>query len=234
MSRLKPAPTYLFLAGAGLSFVGAGFSRRVSLVILAILADRAPRTERLRFADAPAVKNLDVGGQGPHFLRKRSAQLRFHLARVITTRNPDPVRDAKHVTIDRESGHAECVPEHDVGRLSSDTGQGREQLHVRRHFAPVLRDELVRHPKERTGLLAEKAGRDNLPLEVCCRRPGKRLRVGITLEQGRRHEIDARVGGLRRKNRGHKELVRVPVLEFRVRVRVLLRQRVDDAANDCG
>ena len=57
--------------------------------------------QRLRLADAAAVKNLDVGSERPHFLRQRGAELLFDLHGVITLGDADAIRNAQHMPIDR-------------------------------------------------------------------------------------------------------------------------------------
>ena len=74
--------------------------------------------------------------------------------------------DAQDVPIDRQSGDAERVAEHDVRRLAADAGQLDERLHRRRHLAAVAFDERLRHADERLRLRAEEAGRVNLRLEL--------------------------------------------------------------------
>src|SRR2546425_9166251 len=107
-------------------------------VVIAVLADRASIAERLRFADAAAVEDLDVGGERPHLARKQRAELRFHFLRILAAGNAYPVRDAQHVAIDRQARDAERVTEHDVGRLAADARKRRQLFHVGRYFAAVF------------------------------------------------------------------------------------------------
>ena len=59
---------------------------------------------------------------------------------------------------------------------------------------------------------------------------GQRARVRVLLEQRRRHEVDACVGGLRREDRRDEQLERVAVGELGVRARMMPFQRVEDPA----
>ena len=79
--------------------------------------------QRTRLADAAAVKDQRVGGDGPFRGRHRRAQLLLDDLRIVPRRDPDPVRHAEHVAIDGQSWHAEGMAEHDVRGLAADAGQ---------------------------------------------------------------------------------------------------------------
>jgi hypothetical protein len=84
------------------------------------------------------MKNQRVGRASPSRFRHRGAQLLLDDGRVVAFRNPDPVRDAQHMSIDGEAGHTERVAEHHICRLSADTGQLDESVHVGRHLATMI------------------------------------------------------------------------------------------------
>ena len=76
--------------------------------------------------------------------RHRRAQLLLDHLRIVRSRNPDAIRDAQHVPVDRQPGHAERVPEDDVRGLAPDARQLDELLHRLRHLAAVPLDDLRR------------------------------------------------------------------------------------------
>ena len=110
-------------------------------VVVAVVADDALLAERLRLADAAAVQDQRVGRPRPLRRRHRSAELLLDDLGIVRPRDADPVRDAQHVPIDRQSGDAERVAEHDVRRLAADARQLDERVHRRRHLAAVSLDE---------------------------------------------------------------------------------------------
>ena len=141
-------------------------------VVVAVGLHRAPVAQRARLADAPAVQDQRVGGARS----SPGAARRAHSCCSTTSGSsrrgePDAVRHAQHVAVDGQAGHAERVAEDDVRGLAADARQRHERLHARRHLAPVLRDEALRHAEERPGLLAEEAGRCTSLLELVLRRP---------------------------------------------------------------
>jgi hypothetical protein len=91
-------------------------------------------------------------------------------------------------------------------------------------------DEHRRHADERLGFLAEEAGRDDLFLEHRRLGPRQRVRPRVAREQGRGDHVHPRVGGLRRQDRGDQQLEWIAVVQFRVGVRVLLGEPLDDPA----
>src|SRR5262245_46583844 len=62
--------------------------------IVAVVANGTLVAQRLRFADAAAVKNLHVGGERPHLLWQGRAQLFLDLHRVVTFGDADAIGDA--------------------------------------------------------------------------------------------------------------------------------------------
>ena len=98
----------------------------------------------------------------------------------------------------------------------------------------LLRDEGLRHADERAALLAEEAGSLDERLHLRRVGVGERTRRGEAGEERRCGLVHARVGGLRRQHRGNEQLERVVVHEFRVRVRMLPGQGLDDATRGGG
>src|SRR6266513_1317518 len=172
MSSIASATSFSnwFLVTSGADLVGS--ARDYQTVVVAVVTDGTLIAERLRLADAPAMQDLHVRGKRPHLLRQEAAQLLFDFDGIVAFRDPDAVRDAQHVTINGQAGHAERVAEDDMRGLASDAGQRGELLHVRRHLAAMLRHELLRHPDQRLRFLTEEARGQDDGLELGGRRPG--------------------------------------------------------------
>jgi len=180
------------------------------------------------------MEDLDVGRERPHLFRQRLAELLLDLHRVVALGNADAVRYAQYVTIDRQTGNAQRMSEHDVRRLAADARELRELLHVGRHLAAVFGDQLLRHPDQGFRFLTKESGRQNLRLELGGCGLRQRARISIALEKGGRDHVDARVGGLRGQDCRHQQLERVAVMQLRIGVRVLLRERLDDPPGRLG
>src|SRR5207253_9685284 len=92
------------------------------LVIVTVVPDGALIAQRLRLADASAVKDLHVRRERPQLLWQTAAELLFHVDGVVAFRDPDAIGHTQDVAIDRQAGHAERMPEYDVGGLAPDAG----------------------------------------------------------------------------------------------------------------
>jgi hypothetical protein len=88
--------------------------------IVAVVANGALIAQRLWFADTPTMKDLHIGCERPHRLRQRATQLFLDLHRIVAFRDPDPVRDAQDMPIDRQARNAKRVAQDHVRRLPSD------------------------------------------------------------------------------------------------------------------
>ena len=146
-------------------------------------------------------------------------------------RDADPIRDAQHVAIDRQTRHAKRVAEDDVRGLAADARQARRAPPwwpgSRRRGARRRR----RHAHERPRLRAEEACRLNLRLELLGRRPRERAGVRVSLEERGRDLVDALVGALRGEDRRDEQLVRRREVQLGIGIRVLLCERRQYAAN---
>jgi hypothetical protein len=100
-------------------------------VKVAVVADDAQLTERLRLADTPPVENEGVGRTRPACLRQRGAELLLHNFGVVAFGNADAVRDPEHMPVDRQSRNPERVAENNVRGLAADTRQLDERRHLR-------------------------------------------------------------------------------------------------------
>src|SRR5665213_1473486 len=91
--------------------------------VVALALDDARVAERRWLADAAAMEDEGVGRARPARLGHRVAELLLDDDGVVAFGDADAIGHAKHVPIDRKSGDAERVAEHDVGGLPADARQ---------------------------------------------------------------------------------------------------------------
>jgi hypothetical protein len=175
------------------------------------------------------VKNLHVGRERPHLLRQGGAKLLLDFHGVVAFCDADPIGDAQHMAVDGKARHPQRMAEHDVRRFSADAGQLRQQLHVRGHFTTVVSDEALRGSDECFPFLIEKSRRPDEWFEIGRRRVGECTRIGVLLEERGRHHVHAHVGRLRGEDGRHQQLERVPIMQLRIGVRMLLRECFNDS-----
>jgi len=175
-----------------------------------------------------------VGCPRPARFRHGARQLLLDQHRIVAFRDPDAVRHAQHVAVDRQPWNAERVPQDHVGGLASDARQLDERVHRRGHVAAVLLHERLRHADQGLCLGAVEAGGVNQRLEVGGRRLRERARVAVFPEQRRRHHVHAHVGRLRRQDRRREQLERRPEVQLGISVRVLRLELVDNRAGLTG
>ncbi len=77
----------------------------------------------------------------------------------------------------------------------------------------VIGHQRLGHRDEIPGLVPEKAGGLDHPLQLLPAGARQRPGVGVAAEQGRGHQVHARVGTLGRKDRRDQELVGVAVVQ---------------------
>ena len=103
--------------GLGASALG----RNHGAVVVAVLADDAFIAERFGTADSAAVQDQRIGGASPARLEHRRAELLFYDFGIVALRNSETIRDAEHVAIHRQTGHAERMAEHDIRGLAGNS-----------------------------------------------------------------------------------------------------------------
>jgi hypothetical protein len=167
------------------------------------------------------VEDEQVRELAPALLWEESHQVTLDASRVIVPRQPEPAREPADMRVDDNAFiDAEHVPEHHVRGLAGDATQRRQRLHRLRHLAAMpidqrshgLGDGARLHPPE---VERPDVGRDPF---------GARARIvrgcGERAEEARSGSIDAHIGGLRRQDGGHQQLVRCGPRELAVRIGV--------------
>ena len=155
------------------------------------LAHRALRAQRLRPADAAPVQDLHVGGERPHLLRQRLAQLRLDLDR---DRRPPQSRSGSTPAARADRPAARARRARARARRSPSCGPTPGSAVSCSMSAGTwprcLSDELLRHADQRLRLLAEEPGREDQRFEVRRSRPPASARAsGIALEERRRDQL---------------------------------------------
>ena len=95
--------------------------------------------------------------EAPLFARDELRDVVLDAARRRGEGEPQPVRHAEDVRIDRERGLGKGDRHHDVGGLAADAGKRFERLAFARHFTAVLGDEPARRPDQILRLHAKEA-----------------------------------------------------------------------------
>jgi hypothetical protein len=175
------------------------------------------------------VEDQGVGGERPLRRRHSGAQLLLDNLRIVRSRDADPVRYPKHVSVDGKAGHSECMPEDDIRSLAADARQFNELGHRRRHLPAVALDAGGRHSQKGSGLRTKEPSRLDLGLEFVSCRPGENVGVGIPLEERGRDLIHALIGALCGEDRRNEQLVCVRKVQLRIGVRVLRPELRHDA-----
>jgi hypothetical protein len=113
------------------------------------------------------------------------------------------------------------VPQHDVGRLSSDPRQNSERFHFGWDLSGMILHERLGHADEALGLVSKEPGRPDQFFHlsrVCLRQVMRRWKAA---EERRSHQIDSDIGALRGENRRHQQLEWGAIREFALRRGVL-------------
>ena len=125
----------------------------------------------------------------------------------------------------------EGVSEHHIGGLSSHAGQLVQLLHGSRNPTLVIFDQAGGATADRLGFGAEKAGGAYQVLQFGRGDVGEFHSRAAALEKGRGHFVNPFIGALGGKNRRHKKLKGVGVIQFTVGVRVGLLEFGNDPAS---
>jgi hypothetical protein len=188
-------------------------------------------------ADPAAVPDQPVREQGPLLAREQLPDFLLDLDRVFLLRPAEPAGEPAEVRVHRDARDAERVPQHHVGRLAADAGQGDQVLLPAGHLPAVPVAERLAEPDQAVGLGPEEPGRLDDLFQL---RPVGRgvVRGGpVAAEQDRRHLIHQLVGGLRGQDGGDQEFQRGGEVELGADVRVELGELAVDpagAADQCG
>ena len=165
-----------------------------------------------------------------HGVRERSGDARPSSNRRAARRASTPVRSSPDpfppvsprrslsrvtwVSTTIPSSRWNALPKTTFAVLPPDAGQGHQLVHGRRDDSAEPRHDGGRHSDQAFRLGAKESRTAYDGLQYCGIGGGQRLDRGKALEQCRRHEIDAHVGGLGTQDRGHQQLVRAAEIEL--------------------
>ena len=123
--------------------------------------------------------------------------------------SPSRLRDPGDVRIDDHAdGDSVGRAQDDVGRLPPHARQLHETVHILRHFAVVLLQQGLAAFADALRFVAKEAGALNVPLQFRLAGLGVIGRGSVLAKERLRDLIDANVGALGRKNRGHQQFQR--------------------------
>src|SRR5258708_4159152 len=174
-----------------------------------------------RIADPASMEDQIPGRLDPPLPWEAPPKVLLDLVRVALAGEPEPAGHPRDVPIDGDRWDAEGVREDDRGGLPADAVERGEALHVARDLAAEPLHDPQRGRLHRPGLLAEEAGRLQVPLEDRHVDAGVIGGGPVLREDDRPGDlVDPLVLGLRREDRRDEELERVRELERRAPVRV--------------
>ena len=154
----------------------------------------------------------------------------FNLHRIGVRRPCKSTCKSTEMRIDSDPRNVESIAENHIRRLAPNTGQSHQFLEGSRYRATKVVHNLLRHPDDRRRLVPEEPGGCNERFEFGTVGGRERLRCWILLEECRCHEIHAAISALRGEDCGDSELQWILEIQFAVRVRIGLLQRVVDRA----
>jgi len=154
-------------------------------------------------------------GVPPLLPRHDRGNVRLDLSGRRPLRQPQTVRHAKNVRIDRERSFFECNRHHDVCRLPADAVERFQIVALARHLAAETLDQIARRANDMLGLHAIEPARFDDPFDVgetgFCQLVGR----WIGREQRGGREIHARIRALCGENHRDEQLERIVVLKRR-------------------
>jgi len=165
----------------------------------------------------------------PFFFRNPLHQILFDMLRILAGGQPEQFTDPRHVRIDdNTTGNAKRSSQQDIGRFSTNTGQGHQLRKRLWQGSSVLFGHSSGHSDQVFGFIAVKARRADdffqfiLPglRKILCRR--------VSGEESRGHQVDAFVRTLCRKDRRDQKLKWRRMIECTKCDGVSLAERTDD------
>ena len=202
--------------------------------VRAVRPNLAAIAQRPWSADASAVEDQGVRGLRPPSRWQLRDKLNFRFLGVCGLDQSEAARDAKDVSINRECGNPEGMAEHDIGGLSSDTGEFHQRIHVRRYGSTMLVDKRARHAEQTARLHPEETGGLDLPLQIVRHGGSERGGRRVPGEQPRRHLIHSGIGALGREDGRNQQFVRIRKGQFRPSPGMLAFEPVEDARRGRG
>ena len=186
------------------------------------------------FAWAAAVKNQSVRQVAPfalklskaghnNFLRLRYRRLPRHKTQSLAKAMDVRIDNKAHVGL-------KAVAKHHVSSFAGHPTQSQKLIHRPRHLASELLDNVAHGLTYGFGLAAKQTDGSDVRLNLL--RCGHRIigRSWVRGKQRGRAFVHAHIRRLGRANRGHQQLVRVGMIQFAVRVWIMLRQQVSQSA----
>ena len=163
---------------------------------------------------------------GRHNLHERG----FDFFHVLAGREPRAVGDPEDMSVDGHDRLAKGGIEYDVGRFTPHTGQGFERGALGRDFARMLLDQQVGELDDVFRLGPEKTDGFDAFGQLFFSQRDHCLWSRGQGKQAAGCQVDALVGGLRRKDDRDEKLVRTTVFELGARFRGAFSQTTEEFA----
>ena len=167
-------------------------ARRAQILEDALLAQRSAR-----ITNATTVPDEEMREPRPVRTRHDTLQIALDLHRIVVSREAESLREPAYMRVDDDSLRVPKLRGDDVRGLAGDTGKPDEILELAWHLAVELVEERPHRPANRLRLLAEEAGRVDVPLELLDRHGKVVLGRAVLLEQRGRDLVHIHVGRLR-------------------------------------
>lgn len=180
--------------------------------------------------DLAAVVDHAMGEVNPLLLRQYLHEVLLDLRGIGVLGESEAFAEACDVRVDDDAGrHAEGSAQNDVGRFTTDAGEGDHSFDVAGKFAVVTLDDGLAGRFNVFGLVAEEARALDDLFQGFDRRGGQRFGIGPAAEEFGRYHVDAGIGALGRKDRCDEQLERRFVFQGTGDVGVIGPQVRDDA-----
>jgi len=167
-----------------------------------------------RHAKRASVQNDTVREDDPLILRDDLDQVLLDLDGVGFPGEIEARGDALYVSVDHDpAGDVIGRPQHHVGGLSGDAGNGEELRHGARHLAAEFRYYFLGRAHNRPGLVIEKPGGADILRQYFWRDSREIPRSGIFGEQAGSHLVNPLIGAPRGKNGGDEQFPCVRVVQ---------------------
>ena len=155
----------------------------------------------------------EVGKKGPVLSEHQLHQSRFDLNRIVQPGETHAAGETAHVGVDDDSlGQIEGVAQNHIGGFTADSRKFVEMFHRLRNLAPVILDQGSGTAANRFGFGAVKAGGAYDRFKFSRGNFRKIPGCFASLEKGRGHLVDPRIGALGGKNGRDEELQWVGVV----------------------
>lgn len=155
-----------------------------------------------------------VAKSDPSILRQQPHQIPFNLRWIGLARQAQKPCYPLDMRVDNHTGRdTPDDTQDDVGGLTSNAGESDEIFELLRDFPTEVMHQHLGYADEVLGFVPKEPGASNQSLDFDLVGATERPRRGKPAEERRRDLVDAHIGALCRQNRGHQELICIPMIQ---------------------